>query len=66
MDEIAKPIPMMKILITMKTSSASPANSDNSAIPRARPPAESVPKPLLNPLLSVAPVKKENREGPRI
>lgn len=47
------------MLITITTSSHSPANSDNSAIPRASPPADSVPSPRLNPLLRVAPAEKE-------
>lgn len=40
------------------TSSHSPANSDNSAIARASPPADNVPNPRLNPLLRVAPAQK--------
>lgn len=47
--------PMMKILATITASSHSPANPDNSAIPNARPPADNVPNPRLNPLLKVAP-----------
>lgn len=41
----------------MISSSHSPANLDNSADPRASPPADNVPNPLLNPLLSVAPAQ---------
>lgn len=49
----------MKILIIIMTSSNSPALIDNSAMPRASPPAETVPRARLNPLLSVAPTKKK-------
>lgn len=49
--------PTTKILIIMTSSSHFPANVDNSAMPRARPPAEKVPNPRLNPLLRVAPAK---------
>lgn len=45
------------MLTTIINSSHSPANADNSAIPKAIPPADKVPKPLLNPLLRVAPVE---------
>lgn len=50
----------MKILITIKTSSHSPANTESSAVARASPPAENVPNPRLNPLLSVAPAQKHS------
>lgn len=49
---------MMKILVTIKTSSHSLANSESSAIARASPPADNVPNPRFNPLLSVAPAHK--------
>lgn len=45
----------MKMLATTKSSSYSPASVDNSAMPRASPPANNVPNPRLNPLLSAAP-----------
>lgn len=46
------------MLMTITTSSHCPANCDNSAIPRASPPADNVPSPRFNPLLRVAPVQK--------
>lgn len=49
----------MKILITIITSSKSPALVEISAMPRASPPAENVPKARLNPLLSVAPTNPQ-------
>ena len=52
---------MIKILIIMTTSSHFPANVDNSAMARARPPAENVPNPRLNPLLRVAPTKDHSQ-----
>jgi len=51
------------MLIIIKSSSHSPANSDNSAIPRASPPADKVPNPLLNPLLRVAPALIDRPNG---
>lgn len=55
---IKKPdLPTMKILRIITSSSHSPANSDNSAMPKARPPAATVPNPRLNPLLRVAPAE---------
>lgn len=45
----------------MTTSSHFPANVDNSAMARARPPAENVPNPRLNPLLRVAPTKDHSQ-----
>lgn len=45
----------MKMLIITISSSQSPANADNSAIPKASPPTDKVPNPLLNHLLRVAP-----------
>ena len=47
--------PMDKMLIIIKISSHSPVNLPNSAIAKARPPADNVPRPRLNPLLRVAP-----------
>ena len=49
---------MIKILVTTTTSSHCPARTDNSAIPNARPPAESVPIPRFSPLLKVAPAHR--------
>lgn len=45
----------MKMLIIITVSSHSPANFDNSPIPKASPPADKVPNALLSPLLRVAP-----------
>lgn len=53
---IVKLEPVMKMLIIIISSSHSPAIADNSATPRASPPADKVPNPLLNPLLRVAPI----------
>lgn len=47
--------PAINTLITIKISRNPPAIRDSSAMPKANPPAENVPKALLNPLLSVAP-----------
>ena len=52
---------MMKILIIITSSSQSPARVDSIAMPRARPPADNVPNPRLNPLLSVAPRNATNK-----
>lgn len=49
--------PAMKILIMIMCSSNSPAETESLAMPRASPPAESVPIALLNPLTNVAPAK---------
>jgi len=45
----------MKMLTVMMSSSHFPANCDKIPIPKARPPANKVPNPLLSPLLRVAP-----------
>lgn len=45
----------MKMHIKIITSSNFPHKIDTSAMPKARVPAEKVPKARLNPLLSVAP-----------
>lgn len=50
----------MKILIMIMSSSNSPAETESLAMPRASPPAESVPTALLNPLTNVAPSKKQS------
>jgi hypothetical protein len=47
--------PTRRMLIIRITSSNSPRFLDNSATARAKAPAVSVPNPLLNPLLKVAP-----------
>lgn len=47
--------PAMKILTMIISSSNSPAETESLAMPRASPPAESVPMALLNPLTNVAP-----------
>lgn len=53
--------PAMKILIMIMSSSNSPAETESLAMPRASPPAESVPTALLNPLTNVAPSKNRVR-----
>lgn len=53
--------PAMKILTIINTSSYSPAKIESSAMPRASPPAENVPRARLNPLLSVAPTSKHQK-----
>lgn len=50
--------PARKMLITMNTSSNSPALVHKDATPRASPPADNVPRARLNPLLSVEPAKR--------
>lgn len=52
--------PARKILIMIMSSSYSPANTESLAMPRANPPAESVPIALLNPFTNVAPAKKQS------
>ena len=47
--------PTMKVHIMIISSSHFPPNVDNSAIPRASPPANKVPIPPFTPLLRVAP-----------
>lgn len=47
---------MIKMLTISRSSSRSPARVEKEAIPKASPPAESVPSPRLNPLLRVAPM----------
>lgn len=56
-------IPMIKMLMIITSSSQSPANVDNIAMPKASPPADNVPNPRLNPLLRVAPVNATIRQG---
>ena len=51
----SKPWPAVKMLTTIMVSSYFPANFDKSPIPKASPPANKVPNPLLSPLLRVAP-----------
>lgn len=53
---------MTNILRTTNTSSHSPTKTDSSAIPNARPPADNVPNPRLNPLLRVAPASKDKHK----
>jgi hypothetical protein len=60
-----KTIPTLKILKTITISSHSPANCDNSAIPKASPPADNVPNPRLNPLLRVAPAEEHSHHTHR-
>ena len=45
----------MKMLTIIMSSSHFPDNCDKSPIPKANPPANKVPNPLLSPLLRVAP-----------
>lgn len=51
--------PAMKILTMIISSSNSPAETESLAMPRASPPAESVPMALLNPLTNVAPATEK-------
>ena len=51
-------IPAINIESSIVISSNFPDSTANSAIPRASPPAEIVPKERLNPLLKVAPKPK--------
>lgn len=50
----------MKMLITITISWNLPAKTDNSAIPSANAPADSVPNARLKPLFNVAPEKAHN------
>lgn len=54
-----EPTPTKKILRIIKTSSHFPVNWANSAMARAMPPADNVPRKRLKPLLRVAPEKAE-------